>query len=324
MRKTVFLILAIFSAFMIKGFAQPVPAQDENIPFLVTFGPEAETSWGDDDFSQAFFFLVPESHSEPVYIRVYDPDTGGDIDEINGFWSTKTNFSVYGGEGAHSDPDAREVGPTGNYRSGNLLASRTFENEPEWDRKWYTFGPFNPTEGEFQEQFGGHVFKIIAEGIEGNDGNLYRYFLSTSPTQNITIEGANAFAYEYTFRMWDDPKQVSHIYPYIDEHTISVRVSNFDWDDDGIIRLVSVARKGQVLRVSGDDEWLTDEFTIFPEERNTSLDIQFHKKPSPVVRNNNVVINIRNQYDQTLPFYVIPIGGVPQYKYSIGVRPRSN
>jgi hypothetical protein len=325
-----FLLLLVLPYFCLNGFSQPVPAPVENIPFLVTFGADGCTSWGDDDFSQTFFFLVPESFTQPIFIRVFDPDTGGANDEINVSWNTRTNFSVYGGEGAHSDPDAQETDPVGNYRSGNLLASKTFGNDPEWDNKWYTFGPFNPAEGEFQEQFGGFVFKVIAEGLEGNDGNLYKYFLSTHPDQNYPIEGANAFAYEYTFRMWDDPRQVSHIYPYIDEHTISVRVSNFDWDDDGIIRVVSVARQGQPLRVSGDNNWKTDEFTIFPEERNTSLDIQFYKlgskysKPgSPAIRNNNVVINIRNQYDQTLPFYVIPIGGVPQFNHSIGVRPRT-
>jgi len=37
--------------------AQPVPAADENIPFLVTFGKDAETKWGDDDFCQTFFFM---------------------------------------------------------------------------------------------------------------------------------------------------------------------------------------------------------------------------------------------------------------------------
>ncbi len=323
MKKLHLLFILVLTCFFFNGFSQPVPAEDENIPFLVTFGPDACTSWGDDDFSQAFFFLVPESHTQPVYIRVFDPDTGGEIDEINGYWNSKTNFSVYGGKGAHSDPDAREVDPVGNYRSGNLLASRTFGNEPEWDNKWYTFGPFSPTEGELQEHLGGYVFKIIAEGIEGNDGNLYRYFLSTEPDQNIAVEGGNAFAYEYTFRLWDDPRQVSSIYPYIDEHTVSVKISNFDWDYDGIIRLVSVARQGQLLTVSGDDDWEEDEFAIFPEEHNTSLHIQFHKQASPVIRNNNVVINIRNQYDETMPFYVIPIGGVPQYQYSIGVRPRN-
>ena len=322
--KCYFFTLLLLYLITPESYSQSVPAHDENIPWLVTFAPGAETSWGDDDYSQAFFFTIPESYTQPVYIRVYDPDTGGAIDEINGFWTTETNFSVYGGKGSHSDDDARDVEPHGNYRSGNLLASRTFGNEPEYDENWYTFGPFNPAEGEFQEQFGGYVFKIIAEGVAGNDGNLYKYFLSTSADRNIPIEGANAFAYEYTFRLWDDPEQVSHIYPFIDEQTISVRIGNFDWDSDGIIRLVSVARQGLLLKVSGDDEWAYDEFAILDEERNTSFDIQFHKQKFPVVRNNNVVVNIRNQRDETLPFYVIPIGGVPQYKYSIGVRPKNN
>ncbi len=323
MKKTAPLIICFLLFISFRGFSQPAPAPDENIPFLVTFGPGACPSWGDDDYSQTFFFMVPASQTQPVYIRVFDPGVGGEHDELNGFWNTKTNFSVYGGKGAHSDPDAREVDPAGNYRSGNLLASRTFGNEPEWDNKWYTFGPFSPTEGELQEHLGGYVFKIIAEGLEGNDGNLYKYFLSTDPEQNTPVEGANAFSYEYTFRLWDDPKQVSSIYPYIDEHTVSVKIANFDWDDDGLIILRSVARQGQLLGVSGDNEWKEDEFAILPEEKNTSLHIEFRKQESPVIRNNNVVVNIRNQYDETMPFYVIPIGGVPQYNYSIGVRPRN-
>jgi hypothetical protein len=330
MKKVLLVISLLIPGFCFYGFAQPVPAPDENIPFLVTFGPDACPSWGDDDFSQTFFFVIPGAHTQPVYIRVFDPGTASRHDEINGYWNTRTNFSVYGGTGAHSDPDAQETDPVGNYRSGNLLASQTFGNEAQWHESWYTFGPFNPAEGEYQEQFGGNLFKVIAEGVEGNDGNLYKYFLSTSPTGNIPVEGANAFAYEYTFRMWDDPSEVSHIYPYIDDQTISVRVSNFDWDDDGMIRLVSVARQGQLLSVSGDNVWAVDEFKIFPEERNTSLNIQFHKQGSKFhrpgiapIRNNNVVINIRNQYDQVLPFFVIPIGGVPQYKHDIGVRPKT-
>ncbi len=304
--------------------SQPVPAPDENIPWLVTFGGDACPSWGDDNFTQTFFFLIPEDHTDPVYIRVYNPVTGGQYDEINGYWNTKVNFSVYGGPETWSHPDAQGTGPEGNYRSGNQLASRTFGYEPEYDAAWYTFGPFNPMEGEYVEKFRGNVFKIIAQGIEGDDGNMYRYFLSTSPDQNIPVEGGNAFAYSYTFRLWNDPSQVSHIYPYIDDETITVEISNFDWDYDGIIRLVSVERQGQLLDVSGDDYWAQNRFTILPGERGTSLDLQFHKQATPVIRNNNVVVTIRNQYDQALPFYVIPIGGVPQYQYSIGVRPAGN
>lgn len=305
-------------------FSQAVPAGDENIPYLVIFGPKCPTSWGDDDYSQTFFFLVPKGHKTPVYIRIYDPDVGGDIDEINGLWDTKTSFSVYGGRGAWSHADAQEVDPRGNYRSGNLLATRTFGLEAQWDRKWFTFGPFNPTDGEFSEQFDGYIFKIISEGIAGDDGNLYRYFLSTNQTQNIPIEGANAFAYEYTFRMHDNPMEVSHIYPYLDDRVISLEISLFDWDSDGTCRIISPEKLRPPFDVSGEDKWVAQKIPLDPNEKNTSVDIQFHKKKDIPVRNNNVVVNVRNQYGELMPFFVIPIGGVPKYKYSIGVRPKRN
>jgi len=201
-----------------------------------------------------------------------------------------------------------------------LLASKVFGENPRYDNNWYTFGPFNPTEGEYVSKWRGYVFKVIADGIAGDDGNLYRYFLSTKFDENKPVEGGNAFAFEYSFRMWDNPNEVSHIYPFVDDRTVTVKLSNFDWDDDGFIRTVSVARRGQMSPVSGNDVWANDEFKILEEEKNTSLDIQFIKRKNPVVKNNNVVINVRNQYNELLPFYVIPIGGVPKYNANINVK----
>ncbi len=314
------IIFLLFFSLSINAFCQPAPAEDENIPNLMTFGNKAETSWGDAYFTEIFFFLIPEKFKQPVYIRVFDPDCGGEGDELNGVWDTQTKFTVYGGKKCWSDEAAQSGVPEGNFRSGNLLATKTFGEDPKYDQKWYTFGPFNPTEGEYVQKFAGNILKIIVEGISGNDGNVYRFYLSTDASVNKPIEGANAFAYSYTFRMWDDPNQVSHIYPYIDDKTISVKLGNFDWDNDGFIRIVSVARKGQIEKVSGDNNWVYSEFKIFPEEKNTSLDIQMIKFKGKPVINNNVVINVRNQYGVSLPFYTIPIGGVPKYKYSIGAK----
>ncbi|MCH7657464.1 MAG: hypothetical protein IIB05_03995 [Bacteroidetes bacterium] len=321
--KRVLLILVFLGLLVPDFYGQPVPARDENIPYLMTFGGggKRETSWGDDDFSQTFFFVIPEEFTDPVYIRVFDPDIGGEIDEINGYWDTEIEYSIYGGKGAYSDPDARETQPTGNYRSGTLLAAKTFGEDAYFDNNWYTFGPFNPSEGEYTEKYQGHIFKIITEGKGGDDGNLYRYFLSTSFDENIDVEGANAFTYEYSFRMWNTVDNISHIYPFIDEECISVKQENFDWDNDGVIRVVSVARKGQLVKVSGEDEFVESEFNIFEEEVGKSLDFQFIKQRTPfVVINNNVVISVRNQYGELMPFFTIPIGGVPKYKYNIKVR----
>ena len=301
-------------------FSQSAPAIDENIPYLMTFGGNAETSWGDDDFCQIFFCVIPLSQTDPVYIRVYDPDTGGDLDEVKGDFNTIVNFSIYGGNGCWSDTAAQSIHLTGNYKSGFLLSSKSFGADPKYDKKWYSFGPFNPSEGEYVEKLGGRIFKIIAKGISGDDGNIYKYFLSTNPNENVAVEGGNFFTYKYHFRFSDDQKHISQIYPFVDDRTISIEVSNFDWDNDGIIRIFSVAKNGVLCDVSGEDNWVVRKFPIVAEEKNSTVEIQFIKNQTLQVRNNNVVIAVRNQYGDALPFYVIPIGGIPVYSPKIRMK----
>jgi hypothetical protein len=311
-KSLVALAMLMSTAFNVQG--QAVPSEEENIPFLMTFGNKADTSWGDDDYSQTFFFVVPESYKGMVFIRVFDPDIGGKNDELNGTFDTKMQYSVYGGKEAFTHPDAQGTDPTGNYKSGTLLTTRTFGVDPKYDNNWYTFGPFNPTAGEHYPQYGGYIFKVICDGITGDDGNMYRYFMSTSATANIPIEGGNAFSYEYSFRMHDNAKEVSHIYPYVDPECTKIRQENFDWDDDGVIRVTSEVRREQFCNVSGDNVWAKSEFAIIEGEKGKSLDFQFIKKG---IKNNNVVINVRNQRGDLLKFYSSPIGGVPKYKYTI-------
>ena len=304
----------------IDGKSQPAPAKDENIPYLVTFGGDSEKSWGDDDFCQIFFLSIPLTHRAPFYIRVFDPDTGGALDELKGDFNTTVRFSIYGGKGAWSEKDAQSVDPIGKFESGNLLDSKSFDNNPIYDQKWFTFGPFNPMEGEQVEMLNGYIFKVIAKGISGDDGNLYRYFISTDSKGNTPIEGGNIFTYEYTFRLSDNPNDVCQIYPYIDDKVTSVKIINYDWDEDGYIRVISVAKGGELCKISDDSQWATTEIPIVKEERNNSLEIQFVKNKVKLVRNNNVVVIVQNQYGISLPFYVIPIGGVPVYKPALKMK----
>ncbi|MBD3638015.1 MAG: hypothetical protein HUJ25_11725 [Crocinitomicaceae bacterium] len=312
--------LIVFSFIATVTFAQPVPATEENIPYLVTFGSDGDKAWGDDDFSQTFFFVIPKTHKAPVYIRIYDPGISGEIDEVKGEFDTKTKFTVYGGKGCVTEKDARNANPVGNYKSGNMLATKTFGKG--YDKKWYTFGPFNPTSGELAPKYGGYVFKIIAEGIEGDDGNLYSYYLSTSSTKNIDIEGGNAFTFEYTFRMHDDPKEVSHVYPYIDDRVVSVKQGNFDWDFDGELKIITNTRFAIPLKKSGDGNWMKSEHKVLTKEKESTFDVQFHKNKTKPAKNNNVSFFITNQYGETLPFYTIPIGGVPKPSTSINISPK--
>ncbi len=295
--------------------AQPVPGTDENIPNLMTFGADAETSWGDAHFCQIIFFTVPKSQTAPIYIKVFDPDCGGENDEIQGEWDTQTSFSLYGGKGSCSNEDAKKINLDGDYDEGTLLASKTFGDDTQYDMKWYTFGPINPSEGEYIEEEGGFVFKLIIEGVSGDDGNMYRLFMSDNAQDEKEVEGGYAFYFKYTIRLHDDPKEMSHIYPYINDSSIvSIKQTNFDWDSDGWIVVRSVATAGKFMKISKDDEWISSLYTIVPEEYNTSLDIQMKKHPSGSIRNNNVIIYFENQYGELLKSYSVPIGGVPKYK----------
>jgi len=288
----------------------------ENINYLVTFGKKGKASWGDDDYNQTFFFVVPESYKRDIFIRIFDPDVGGRIDEQNGSFDTQTRFSVYGGRGCYTHPDARKVNPVGAYNSGSLLDSRTFSAEAEYDGKWYTFGPFNIYEGERVPELGGYIFKLIADGQGGDDGNLYYYYLSESSRENKAIEGANAFTFEYTLRIENGQDAVLHIFPYIPNGVTAITQYNFDFDRGGSMVLYSSAKYYNRVKMSGDNQWASSRHPITEAERNGSIDIQI---VSSGVRNNNMVFYITNEYENPIAVFNIPIGGAPRYKYNAKV-----
>lgn len=297
--------------------SQPVPSIDEKFTYLTTFSKSADKKYGDDDFVQITFFAIPETNKTPIYIRVYDPNIGGKLDEVKSEFDSKTKFSIYGGKGAHSNKDAQAFDPKGNYKSGVLIDSKTFDGDLEYDGKWYTFGPINPSDGELQPENGGYVLKFVIEGLSGDDGNLYKMFLSKSKDDNVPVEGGNSFCYEYCFRLPETAGFTSHIYPFVSTNVIAVKINVFDYDNEGIIRTVTIAKKGEMKTSHTEGTWSTTELIVVKEEINTSIDVQFIRKKE--VKNNNVSVYITNQYNEAIPFYTIPIGGVPKYKYKIDI-----
>jgi len=321
MRKILRVILNLFLATScLMGYGQMVPSEFEQITYLVTFGQESNPGWGDDDFSQVFFFIVPETFTKPVYIRVYDPEVGGQLDEKNGEWNSRTKFSVYGGQGTHSDKDAKQINPVGNYKSGSMLATKTFGNESRYDEDWYSFGPFNPLEGEDAPELGGRVFKVVTEGITGDDGNLYKYFLSTQPYENKEVEGANAFTYEYSFRLPEAKGSVAHLYPFIDKRVVSITQNNFDFDNEGSVLIYSISKNRHRAVASANKKWGRSMHFIDDEEKNTTVDLQIVKGRTS---RNDMVCYITNQYEEAIAFFSVPVGGPPKFKYKVDVRYKS-
>ncbi len=316
MKKTLYIFLLFFSTNQL--FSQAVPSPDEKFSYLGTFSKDSKKTWGDDDFIQIIFFVVPETNKDPIFIRVFDPDLGGKNDESSNVFNSKTKFSVYGGKGAHSNKDAQLVDPKGNYKSGTLISAKTFSVNDEYDNNWYTIGPLNPSEGELQKENGGYVFKVLIEGLDGDDGNMYKLFLSKSNSENIPVDGGNSFCYEYTTRIPNVKNSVCHLYPFVPNNVIKMKINVFDFDDDGIIRILSIAKKGEIKISKTEGTWSLQEIIISKEELNTSIDIQFIKQKN--INNNNISIYLTNQYNEAIPFYSVPIGGIPNYKYKIDVQ----
>lgn len=315
---TLALVLGIAGA----AAAQAVPNPGEKIENLVTFGAQAPTTSGDDDFTQTFFFLVPATERRPLYIRVFDPDCGGQLDAKVGQFNTRTEFSLYGGPGTHSAKGATDPRPASPAAapSGRLIKQQVFGEEPKYDGQYFNFGPLNPLEGELVEQFQGYVYKVVVRGLSGNDGNLYRFFLSSSPNLNVPIPGGNAFTYEYCFRIPAAPvgRAVTvHLYPFANEHVVSIKQSNFDIDNSAKLTIFSVAKNGHSAAVSGDGKWTSSVLPINPKEYGLSLDFRLVSKSTTF---NDVVFYVTDQYDTALPFFAVPLGGPPRYKYDIDMK----
>lgn len=289
---------------------QAIPSKNENIPFLVTFGKESEKSWGDDDNNQIVFFSVPQGQKKSFFIRVFDPNIGGKHDEKKTNFNTTTKFSLYGA-GCFSKIDEENENPVGNYKRGNLINSKSFGSEATYDDKWYTFGPINPLEGELIPELGGYIFKLNIDGVAGDDGNLYRLFMSVDNSKNTPVEGGNAFMYEYSFRL-NATRQISHLYPYVDRYTTSVTQHNFDFDNDAYIKLYAMSIPGKRITASNDGVWGESNHPMMEKDKNTCLDINIVKTGSR--SNNNAVVSIKNQRGESLQFHSIPIGAIPKRK----------
>lgn len=313
-------ILAItLCLFGLNSMSQIVPSSYENIEFLMTFGKGADAKWGDDDHVQTHFFVIPKSETSPVYIRIFDPGTGGKFDTKNGNFNTSCSFTLYAGNGVHSQKASRQINPAAGYDKGKVVYSKTFGNSLDLDGKWVSFGPINPSEGEYSSEFGGYIFKMICKGLNGDDGNAYKYALSYSKTENLFVENGNIFTYEMSFKLKKDLNATAHVYPFIKENIVSITQWNFDADADLEMRITSIARKLVPAAASLDGKWSSTKFIIKPKEINTSVDIQMIKQSAS---ENDMVIYILNQFNEAMPLFSVPIGGKPKYKYEVKVKTR--
>ncbi|MDM8552468.1 PKD domain-containing protein [Desulfobacterales bacterium HSG2] len=329
MLKQSFFLLSVLTAilFSARSFGEEIPHPTLNIPYLCTFGNESGVDWGDDDFSQTIFFSVPEKITKPFYISIFDPDVGGKADEIQKKWNTKTRFELYGGAGAYTDPNARGVKPEGPNKSGELLATKIYGMDRKTDRKWILFAEVDPKRGELVD--GRYLFKFVVEGIEGDDGNLYKLALSASPDRSAEVPGIEAYAYEWSYRLPNNEGTMIYSFPFaVPRNTRHVISNLWDFDGDNMVYLNTPTRPGVPVYSTGNNEWgvteysFKDEISASSEDRETSEEkhkrwsrttydileedfseawtFQIHKGKFP---NNDIVFNVTDLEGNPFPMY---------------------
>jgi hypothetical protein len=247
----------------------PSPNTTLETGYVVTFGPDASMGDGDDDQVQVIFLDVPASYAGSLYFRIFDADTGGDADEQNGAWDTTTTYTLRGGSGAYSLPNARSSHPdsTG-INSGTLLTQTVIGNDGAYNNNWnLVFGPYSAGDGE-EPVIGSsrRVFKLVVEGASGNDGNFYNVALSTDPLTNTAPAGSRALAYSWTFWVNHDVAQRPPLYPYVPTGTLSFEQHNWDMDYASGTIMLHTPLRDIVVPGSG----ISGNSTVFPDDSASS------------------------------------------------------
>ena len=258
-----------------------IPSTTLETSFLTTYGISSTAGInGDNDSVQVIFLEVPNTLTDTLYVRIFDPELGAggfpaDIDELcrpptcpSATWDTSTTFSLYGGGSAYSALEARQAAfatpsDTG-ISTGTLIISQTFAVSATLDDTWYLFATINPTQGELVGNK--RVFKLSVVGGSGDDGNLYNVALSTSATSNIAPQGARIFAYSWTFLMPNTtPLQ---LYPFVASTTSTFTQHNFDMDNTTSITIITPINIHTVTAISGEG---TEAFSSYPVTSNEQL-----------------------------------------------------
>ncbi len=260
-------ILIIIALFTLNMYAQ------EDIQ-LVTYGPNAETIEGDDDYGQIIYFSIPDSLKRPVFLRIFDPDAGGRVDAPFGDWNTVTKFMLYGGDSCFTPPvQGDSLMVIENSAEGRLIKQVDFGSDPYLDNKWYNFATLTASQG--QKSGDDRIFKLVVEGSAGNDGNIFEVALSLSEKKNLLPDGGRIFSYVPTFRL-----PARNIFAELrflaPPGTKAVDVYNFDVAG-GEVSVVTKYRSGLDVPSSGQDTWSGGRVELNEDEQGVLNAVKFEK-----------------------------------------------
>lgn len=274
-------------AFTVHPRSHPTNTLDSDTAFIATFGPVADVTEGDDDYVQIIFFEVPDGPADVLYVRIFDPDTGGAYDETgldDAFGDTTMTYSLRGGSGAYTVPDARSdhPGPAG-IGSGTLIAQTVIGEDPLLDGTWL---PWSVTRGQGELVGGSRVFKLVVQGSSGDDGNRYQVAISSDPSNNIAVAGARIFAFSWCAAL-PSPGDTVNVYPFVPVGASLVTQFNFDFDvsPGSAIDKITPLRNLPVVNLSGNGDVASQGFIPFSGEMDTTWTAHYVTGSVPPITN---------------------------------------
>ena len=227
---------------------------------MVTYGPAAPTYEGDDDFKQIIFLQIPASVTDSLYLRIFDMDCGNDHDmALGGNWDTQNRFTLYGGAGTYSSTTAQSPFPNPqDLDAGVLIKNEIIGENALRNNEWHTFARFLPGAGE---KIGGqYYFKLVVQGVNGNDANVFDVRLSQSDNLNQMPNDARIFTYAPTIRLRkEDP--FASVKFFIPENLPKVVVYNFDLAG-AAVSFETALRSNLLMTSSGQGEWVKNQVAL--------------------------------------------------------------
>lgn len=291
-----FIILAsvFFSfAFVKDGLCYRIPPEDDDIGYLYVFGEDGKRSYGAKKEPQVIFLRVPKTYNEDIEVSIYDPDVGGFLDEKSGKWNTKTRFYIFGGEGAYSSIAGLNEEDITDFGEGVLLEVKDFGRNKKYDRKFYHFPPLSAHEGEDIGNF--RYFKIIVEGLSGDDNNMF--------SLKISPDVVETFSYVLSLRLPERRGAKMDLYPEIPKDAKSLIEYNYDLDSTGgSIEIVTTSRAYDI-EGSETGVWASTEIDILPGDAGKRWVYEITKDRQP---NANMAMCLTSEDGLAIPVFFTP------------------
>jgi PKD repeat protein len=177
-------------------------AQQARGLYLAVHGPDAPRSVGDPNSMQALYFDVPASATAPIYVRIFDAETGGNLDARRGAFNTKTRFVILGGASAN---EVHGIGhnPARNRRlsfpEADVIFDETVGSNNRIDGRYWNLGALPIPKG-YSVSSNTRRFVLLVFAVEGDDANYFDYVLSLDPEGKVPPPGVSMFTYKLTLR----------------------------------------------------------------------------------------------------------------------------